>query len=116
MSDKNEGRVKVTGITMNLLYPDGHSRTVTLDPRRIEAIFFTERGVKEIYAPFYEKYSSEFPRDEFIQTFGKKGEEIIGKKKSLKMSKDVLSKLWETKDPDGSLPGIIIKTLDCKPW
>lgn len=113
MFDKSKKRVKVTGVTLNLLYPNGESRTVTLDPRHTEAIFWSERAVMEILAPFYEKESSVLTPEKIVESFGPQAKKVVGKKKKVTVSKNVVEELWNLEDAEGYLPGLMAKTLEC---
>ncbi len=113
--NEEKKRPKVTGVTVDLLYPDGETRTIKIDPTKTEAIFLSDRAVKEIFAPFYEKYESEMTKDEIVNRFGEKGERLIGGKDKIKVDKELVEELWEKEDPDGYLPALLSKSIDCTP-
>jgi len=115
MTEKKKNRPKVTGVTVNLLYPDGATRTITIDPIITEALFWSDRAVKEIFAPYYEKHKSEMPKDKMVKRFGAKGEGLLGGEDKVKMDKNVIEDLWENDDPDGYLPAMLSKSIDCFP-
>ncbi len=114
MNEENK-RPKVTGVTVDLLYPDGKSRTIKIDPTKTEAIFFSDRAVKEIFAPFYEKHESKMPKDRLVKRFGVETERLIGGEDEVKVDKELIKKLWENEGTDGFLPGLLSKTNDCNP-
>lgn len=113
--NEEKKRPKVTGVTVDLLYPDGETRTIKIDPTKTEAIFLSDRAVKEIFAPFYEKHESEMPKDEMVKRFGAKGERLIGEKDKVKVDKELVEELWAKEGPDGYLPAMLGKTIDCFP-
>jgi hypothetical protein len=105
----------VTGITVELSYPDGETRTIKIDPAETEAIFLSDRAVKEIFAPYYDKHESEMPKDRMVKRFGAKGERLIKGKDKVKVDKKLVEELWEKEDPDGYLPALLSKSIDCTP-
>ena len=115
MPEKKPKRPKVTGITIDVVYPNGESRTITIDPTKVEALFWSDHTVLEIFAPFYESKESYITKDEMIARFGEKGEKLARTKDKVKVTKKLIKEMWETKDSDGNLPVTLGKTNDCLP-
>lgn len=114
MPDKKK-RPKVTEVTIKAVYPDGDSRTITIDPTSTEALFWSDHTVLEILAPFYEANEVYISKQEMIDRFGEKGEEIIGTEASIKVTEQLIEELWTKKEPGGGLPVMMGKTNDCLP-
>lgn len=115
MSKKQDGRPKVTGVTINLEYPDGSSRTVTIDPGITEGIFWSDKAVLEILDPYYKGRERVVTKQELIKDLGKRGAKIAGKEEKIKVAPGLVKKMWETKDEDGNLPALFEKTIFCIP-
>ncbi len=110
---KQKKRAKVTGVTIHMVDSNGNQRTITIDPKITKALFWDDKSVLEILAPFYETYHSEMSEADITEHFGSVGKKVVGKKKKVKVTKDVVKTLWETEDETGSLPGLIGKTYQC---
>ena len=115
MTKEKKNRTKVTGITVNLLYPNGVPVTITIDPTKTEALFWSDRAIKEIFAPYYEKHESEMTKDEMVKRFGAKGERLIGAKDKIKVDKGLVEKLWKKEGTDVFLPALLSKSINCFP-
>jgi len=115
MSEKKSKRPKVTGVTIDVVYPDGESKTITFDPTHVEALFWSEHTVLEVFAPFYETNAVYITKDEMIARFGEKGKMMAKAGDKIKVTKELIKEIWETKDPDGYLPVMLGKTNDCLP-
>jgi hypothetical protein len=115
MTEEKKDRPKVTGVTVNLLYPDGATRTITIDPTITEALFWSDRAIKEIFAPYYEKHPRVVPKDELIKRLGARGERLIGIEDKVKVDKEFVEKLWEKEEPGGYLLAMLSKSIDCLP-
>lgn len=108
-------RAKVTGVTINLVDPNGNSKTITIDPTITKALFWDDKTVLEILAPFYEKNNPEMTREELIASFGTIGKKVAGSNPKIKVTKDVITKLWEEEDDKGNSLALLAKTLLCLP-
>ena len=108
-------RPKVTGVTIDVEYPDGKSKKIKIDPTRVEALFWSDHTVLDIFAPFYETKDVYITKDEMIARFGEKGKNMITTGDKVKVTKELIKELWETQDPDGFLPVTLGKTNDCLP-
>lgn len=109
-------RPQVTGVTLHLAYPNGSTKTITIDPKRVEAIFWSERAVKEILAPFYEQNEKVTTHEELGFRFGvKRIKGHTARDGTVKITPDLVAKLWDTKGDDGSFVAYITKTIKCIP-
>jgi len=117
MKPTNSKRVEVTGVTLNLSYPDGTQKVVTLDPKRAEAIFWSDRAVLEILAPCYEKIERYTTGEELATRFGDHILSICPKDKAkkFKITPKFIKKMWELKNMDGFLMPFSAKTIKCLP-
>ncbi len=115
MVETNKKRAKLTGITLNILYPDGTLRAITLDPKHTTGLFWSDETVLQIFAPYYDNVNSEMTKEEFINRFGPEAKRIIGKNLKIKITKNVVEELWNTPDEKGFLRAVMGKTNDCYP-
>ena len=115
MTVKKTKRPRLTGITLDVLYPDGNTRTITVDPNEVEALFWSDRTVLEIFAPYYESKETYITKDEMIARFGEKGETLVQQQDKVKVTKELIKEMWETESTDGYLPVTLGKTTDCLP-
>lgn len=113
MTNIKKNRSQVTGVTVKLVDPNGKPRTVKIDPTVTKALFWDEKCVLEILAPFYETQSSEMTSQKLSSSFGSVGKKIAGSQKKVKLTKEVIKKLWEEEDDNGNLPALLAKTFLC---
>ncbi|MCP4154296.1 MAG: hypothetical protein GY757_41615 [bacterium] len=116
---KKTMRPKVTGVTLDVVYPDGNSRTITIDPTVSEGIFWNDRVV-EVLGAYYEEHNTEVTIEDLETSFGiKKAKRILGENPSrenkCKVSKEMIKQLWEWENDDGFRPTILGKSGECKP-
>jgi hypothetical protein len=107
----------VTGITLNILYPDGSNRTVTVDPSTTEGIFWSDQSVKSILAPFYDSNKKIAPLDELQSTFGQLavGNFTADANGQVEITSKLIEQLWESEDEEGRQPPVIMKQRKCIP-
>lgn len=110
-----EKRPKVTGVTIDVVYPDGRSRTITIDPSQVEAVFWSERAVMDILAPYYKKHNPVVSQDDYTACAGDSNLAIFGGDDKITFKKETVEKLWKTKGLDGNLPFMLRKTKKCIP-
>ncbi len=108
-------RPVVTGITVNLSYPDGSSRTVTYDPRNTEALFWTDWAVTEILGRYYERFHPKLTRGELERRFGKARVAKLRAGTELDISSQDILDLWNTPDESGQLLALMTKKPDTSP-
>ncbi|MCP4219564.1 MAG: hypothetical protein GY765_33325, partial [bacterium] len=101
-----EKRGKVTGVIVEISYPDGTTKTITVDPKKTEAIFWSERAVKKIFAPFYDSKGYFEVVEEMNKTLPK------AKKKDCP---DRVLELWDVEDKNGMKPAFLGKSQECDP-
>jgi len=112
-NEEQKKRAKVTGITINLVDPDGYPRTVTIDPKFTKALFWDDKSVVDILGGFYENHNSVMTREDLIALFGTIGKKVAGANKKIKLSKEVVKKLWEEEDENGQSLSLLGKTYLC---
>ncbi|HLP47290.1 MAG TPA: hypothetical protein VK469_15165 [Candidatus Kapabacteria bacterium] len=115
-SKKNTNiRAKVTGITLNIVNPDGTTGIVTLDPNITTCLFWNDESVYKILAPFYDSTQSEMTKHEFIKRFGQEYQEVIKDEKDpFKVTGDIIKRIWKHSHSKG-MRAMMIKTTDCLP-
>lgn len=104
-------RVKLKSLVAEFEYSDGTSKRVEIDIDASEALFWSERAVQEILAPFYEKKKklSDEEVNEFEAESGKRVDFI---------TPEVVIDLWNTPvdgKAGGDLPIAIEKGRKCIP-
>lgn len=114
-SQQNMGRAKLTGITLNIQYPNGTTEAVDLDPTKMTCLFWSDDTVLKIFAPFYDKTQSEITKEELIKRFGDQARTIIGDNSKIKVTRDTIEALWNLPNSKNSLPAVLGKTTDCTP-
>ena len=111
-------RAKVTGITVNVLMPSGHSVTLTVDTWRCEALFWSDRAVNKMLAPFYDIIEKEVEIDELVERFGPSiltMDFLKNKTGKIKITPDFIQELWMLPDDQGVLEPYMLKTIKCIP-
>jgi hypothetical protein len=109
-------RVQVTGVVVYLQYPDGTTRTVTYDPRHVEALFWSRRAVTEILGRYYTDKDVSMDREHCIRCFGPaRTRAIMGDQPSVRVTPDLLGRLWDTPDEQGCCIGILTKEGNSSP-
>jgi hypothetical protein len=91
-------RPKITKISVTYEV-QGKSVTKEIAPGEVEALFFSDRAVKEILAMFYHK-------------------DHPSKHRGHKHTPEEVVKSWEAPSDSGNLPVVMIKTASCSssPW
>jgi len=111
-----EPRVQVTGIVVYLQYPDGTTRTVTYDPRRVEALFWSRRAVTEMLGRYYAHQNVYMTREHCIRCFGPtRTQEIMGDRSEVRVTPELIERLWDAPDDQGWRIGILAKDENSKP-
>lgn len=104
-------RPKITGITLNVLMPDGTTRTHTLDPVECDALAWSDRGVK-ILGKFYEKggpaEGKRMSREDFLRRFPQAAR-LLGKSQDILMTPELVERLWNLAKEDGTTPAFLCK-------
>jgi hypothetical protein len=111
-------RAKVTGVTVNVLMPNGNSVTLTVDTWRCEAIFWSDRAVNQMLAPFYDLIDREVEIDELVERFGPSIatiDSLSGKSGKVKMTPKIIEEMWMLPDDQGVLEPFMMKTIKCIP-
>ncbi|MDP1833206.1 MAG: hypothetical protein Q8K67_14190 [Geothrix sp.] len=106
-------RPRITGITLNLLMPDGTTRVHTIDPKVCDALVWSDRAV-EVFGKFYDKggpaHGKHMDREDFLRHFPH-GEPIIGDQPHLPMTPTVIDQLWNLPKADGTVPAFLVKNV-----
>ena len=106
----------MTGVTLNIAYPDGTTKTVTVDAWRVEGIFWSDRTVIEMLAPFYDKFEKITTIEELADRFGASRLKSLKQKTGeIRITSKLIETLWHTPGENGNLPPVIMKTRKCIP-
>ena len=111
-----DNRIKITGVTINVEMPNGQSKIITIDPTRVEAIFWTDRAVNEILAPFYDKIDKKVSKETIIERFGEQAEQLMKNfDNEFRITPDFITQLWELNNQSENKTAFITKTRKCIP-
>ena len=106
-------RPKITGITLNLLMPDGTTKVHSLDPEECDALVWSDRAV-QVFGKFYDKggpaEGKHMTREDFLRHFPHGGP-IIGEHPHLPITPEVVHKIWHHTDTEGTAPAFLAKSL-----
>ncbi|MCL5979166.1 MAG: hypothetical protein M1488_00500 [Gammaproteobacteria bacterium] len=112
-------RETVIGITINVLTSEGHCKTLTIDPSRTEALFWSDRAVNEILAPFYDRVEKYTTQEELVNRFGpgiKKAFTSLGiKGEQVRITPALVKEMWQLTHESGDGLSYIEKTRNCIP-
>lgn len=117
MPETEKKRAKLTGVTLNVEYPNGSTGVITIDPTYTTGLFWSNETVIEIFAPYYDRSGtpSEMTKKEFIDRFGSEAKKIIGKNDKITITGNVVEELWKLPDGKGFLRAVLGKTTECTP-
>lgn len=104
-------RAKLVKLTATVEYSDGSQKIVEFDPKEGEALFWSDRAVLEMLAPFYESYNHEYQGsdlDELSEYLGRNLERLTPK---------IVEELWILAGDKiaGDQPAMILKQVSCIP-
>jgi len=106
-------RPKITGITLNVLMPDGTTRVHTIDPNMNDALAWSDRAV-QVLGKFYDQggpaEGKRMAREDFLRHFPQAAH-LIGEQPELPMTPDVIHQLWNQPKHDGTTPGFLCKSM-----
>ncbi len=109
----NGARPQISGLTLHLSYPDGHTASTTLEAGSFDGVFWGERAVMEILAPFYNTIERRLSLSEMIHLVGPTITSIVGSRTDIKITPQLVEDLWNQKNDEGLLPSFIIKRPTC---
>jgi hypothetical protein len=102
-------RPSIEGITINV--QGVGNKTV---PKDVMAIFFTDEGVNDILAPFYETYNPIWQYTDAEASFGKDiASKIFLGQPSIPLTSNVVKEIWITPGSNGECVAYITKTPPC---
>lgn len=106
-------RPKITGITLNVLMPDGTTKTHTIDPDQCDALAWSDRAV-QVLGKFYDKggpaEGKRMSREDFLNHFPHAAS-LIGDQTDLPMTPDMVSRIWNHPKEDGHSPAYLCKSM-----
>lgn len=109
-----EKRALIKSILINVEYPNGTNKSFAVDPTNIEAIFWSDRSVSAMLAPFYATTYKEAYREELCFD-----NEVLNKlnfiNNKIVITPQVINQLWTTPGMNDVLPPFIMKAKKCIP-
>jgi hypothetical protein len=103
-------RAKLVKLTATVEYSDGSQKIVEFDTEKGEGLFWSDRAVLEVLAPFYESYST-FQSQDLDELSEYLGRDID------RVTPEIVNELW-TRVGDkvtGDQPAMLLKTKQCIP-
>jgi len=114
MSEKHGlGRPEITGITVDLCYPKEGEKSLFMNPSETNALFWSDRAVLEILAPFYDNYERVLSRHEMGAYCGSPGLSLMAGKENMRITPQLVEQLWHLEKQDGTLPAFVAKMPEC---
>ena len=97
-------RPRITGITLNLLMPDGTTKVHTIDPNDCDALAWSDRAV-QVLGKFYDKggpaEGKHMSREDLLHHFPHAGS-LIGTQPHLPITPAVVDQIWNLPKADGT--------------
>lgn len=109
----DSSRPQINGVQFQFIYPDGKVRELSLKEGSFEGLFWSDRTVLEILAPFYGTVERRLSRTQMEDLFGPGVISIIGNQPEIMLTPEVVAELWNLEDTEGLLPPVMIKIPDC---
>jgi hypothetical protein len=107
-------RPKITGITLNLLMPDGSTRIRTLDPVQSDGLFWSDRSIDVLaafYAPGGPAEGKRMKAEDLITLFGKGVTKLLDGRGEVVLTPDLIRALWNHTKEDGTAPAFLCKSI-----
>jgi hypothetical protein len=96
-------RPQVTGVTVNVLNPDGTTRTYTIDPTQSSGLFWDDLTVREMLAAWYKVHPQTKTREELTHALGERiAGLLLGKRAKVTLTDVEINALWDLQE-DGKL-------------
>jgi hypothetical protein len=112
-------RERVVGVTLHIVDSSGNARTVTIDPTRTEAIFWSDRAAEEILASFYGSIDKRTTKSDLVRRFGDGIIPIFNKlgisSEEVRITPDLVKEMWQLTSASGDKLAFIQKTVNCIP-
>lgn len=102
-------RPQVTSVAVTL--SDG--RTITLDGTQFEGIFWVDRTVNQMLAPFYNTFAMQLTPGDLSEA--PDAIPVLGGQTSVAISPALVGQLWNAPNASGNLPCLMLKTGKCIP-
>jgi hypothetical protein len=106
-------RPRITGITLNVLMPDGTTRVHTIDPKASDALAWSDRAV-QVFGKFYDKggpaEGKVMTKEDLLHHFPH-AESLVGDQPHVAMTPQVVDKLWNLPKADGTVPAFLCKNI-----
>ncbi len=108
-------RPQVTAIEVEYVLPHGGIAVDSLNPAATEGLFFNDRAVLEILAPFYNSHQSIFNTMSFANNCGTDAMDLMKGNDFMQVTPGLIEELWHHTNENGLLPPYMGKTVDCTP-
>jgi hypothetical protein len=109
-------RPVVTAIAITYIVA-GQTKTVHLDPTKVEALFFNDRAVNSILGGFYQAQAAQvvMTQEQAVQSFGARAQAVLAGGTSVVKSANLVQTLWNLPDANGFGPAFVMKDIFCIP-
>ena len=107
-------RPKITGITLNILMPDGTTRIHTLDPVQSDGLFWSDRSIEVLaafYAPGGPAEGKRMKAEDLIILFGEAIRKLLDGRSEVILTPDFIRALWNLSKSDGHPPAFLCKSI-----
>ncbi len=108
-------RPRVTGITLQLVFPGGRTASVPVDPATTEALCWSDRAVSEILAPFYDSYESLLTPGKLVEETAFHMLPLLKGQTYRAVSPALVEELWYPVTAGDPAPPFIRKSKRCIP-
>ncbi len=100
-------RPSVTSVTVTL--SDG--RTLTFDATQLEGLFWADRTVTQMLAPFYNTFAMELTPADLAEAPA--ALPVLGGQSTVTLTPALVGQLWNAADANGALPALMKKSGKC---
>ncbi len=100
-------RPTVTSIAVTL--SDG--RTLTLDATQLEGLFWSDRTVNQMLAPFYNDFTMHITPEHLADAPA--ALPLLNGQSSTQITPELVGQMWNQPDANGNLPAFVVKVPVC---
>lgn len=101
--------MRPTVTTVAVTLSDG--RTLTFDATQLEGLFWADRTVTQMLAPFYAGFSIDLTPADLAEAPA--ALPVLGGEGSVPLTPALVGELWNAPDPSGALPALMKKSGRC---
>ena len=102
---------------LNIEYPDGSIKDISIDAGEFEGTFWPYRTVIEMLGLFYDSNHKEASLKDLRSSFGEKSVSVLveDQKGNIQLTLSVIKSLWKNENEKGYNPACILKPEKCIP-